>query len=382
MKSEKAIHNILITRFPYESAWGGEEWHTIEIAKFLRQQGNGVFFMGSCPTLLHEFQNNRFDVKKIWGGKMAVTPWELLKFCFVWVIILLNFWKHLRWAKRHWNVDRVYMLSLNEKVLMTPIALMMGIKATWVEHQQIRGWLEKSPLRIPYAILSQKVEIIAIGRANQDKLLAMGIPESHLHEIPNGIHGEEFAGKARAFPREEIRIGCIARLIPKKGVHDMLEALKHIDHTLIAKRISVVINGRGPETEKLRSETKHLNHIKVEFHEYLPRDTYVEMVRNLDILIVPSADSAETFNIVTAEAMMSGIPVIITRACGIADYLHDHQDAIVIPPADPKAIQHAITELVIDKNVYENISKNAIVKAKQAFSFEDMARKYLEIITR
>ena len=79
MKTLEKPSAIVMTRFPYESSWGGEESHTLNLARFFREKGHEVVFMGSCPILLKRFDEEGFKTSKVWGGKMIVTPWQLLK---------------------------------------------------------------------------------------------------------------------------------------------------------------------------------------------------------------------------------------------------------------------------------------------------------------
>jgi len=57
-----------MTRFPYESSWGGEESHTLSLARYFREEGHEVIFMGSCPVLLKKFAEEGFEVHPCWGG--------------------------------------------------------------------------------------------------------------------------------------------------------------------------------------------------------------------------------------------------------------------------------------------------------------------------
>ena len=91
-----AKSRILVTRFPYESRFGGEEVHTLNLMEGLRTKGFSVKFMGSCPVLLEEFARRDFEVKRVWFGKPPVTALWLGLFTlmspvlFIWAGILMR----------------------------------------------------------------------------------------------------------------------------------------------------------------------------------------------------------------------------------------------------------------------------------------------------
>src|SRR3990167_6922219 len=60
---------VLVTRFPYESRFGGEEVHTLRLMEELDKRGIEAFFLGSCPILLREFKERGFWVKRAWLAK-------------------------------------------------------------------------------------------------------------------------------------------------------------------------------------------------------------------------------------------------------------------------------------------------------------------------
>src|SRR5690606_16841233 len=148
---------VIITRFPYESSWGGEESHTLSIAKHLRAKGFEVIFFGSCPILLQKFSELSFPVRKVWGGKMVVTPFELLKSFFLFPLIKWNLIQNFKKLYASYDIKALYCLSLNEKILLTPEAIKQNIPVTWVEHQEIRNWLLKNPWKKMYQKLSSLV---------------------------------------------------------------------------------------------------------------------------------------------------------------------------------------------------------------------------------
>jgi glycosyltransferase involved in cell wall biosynthesis len=54
---------------------------------------------------------------------------------------------------------------------------------------------------------------------------------------------------------------------------------------------------------------------------------------------------ADPFGISAVEAVVAGVPVVVTTAAGCSDLLRDY-GARVIPPGDPAALRDALVELL------------------------------------
>jgi len=70
----------------------------------------------------------------------------------------------------------------------------------------------------------------------------------------------------------------------------------------------------------------------VEVDEYL-----FTLAAATEALILPEA--------LTLEAMATGLPVVTTETCGMADIVHDGDNGLAVPPADAPAIAESVVRL-------------------------------------
>lgn len=80
--------------------------------------------------------------------------------------------------------------------------------------------------------------------------------------------------------------------------------------------------------------------------------------------VVVSASWYESFPLPPIEAMACGAPVVTTRY-GTEDYAFHEQNALVVPPKDPKALAEAILRLLNDEDLREHFRKEGPRTAKQ-----------------
>lgn len=177
----------------------------------------------------------------------------------------------------------------------------------------------------------------------------------------------------------EIRLLRICWLIPSKGVEYLLEAV-----TLLLKRglpVRLDIVGQEREAGYQASLEKYAQDLgiqdKVHFSGWLPFDRVGEAYLRNDIQILSSLGEGTPRCIV--EGFARGLPLVCSNVGGCADTLVHEQDALMVPPADPKAIADAVEKLIREGELRRKLIQNGLEKARQA-TFENLGMQFLNEI--
>lgn len=355
--------HILFTRFPLESAFGGAEIQTIALAKGLRDKGHTVSFLGSCPTLLREFNKEGFDVCELDIGPPPVTKWRAIS--FLWRGRKVKR-KLVSEVMKRSGSEVIMMLSLTEKLLLTDWAVKKGMKVFWIEHDRIGRWLSMNPWLPKLKKLSRSVTTITVSDLSKDLYVKLGWRPENIIAVPNGIDVEKFH-REKDIVGSPFRLGCIARLSHEKGVDLLLEAIKGLPD------IALIIVGRGPQEKALQALISKLNlGDRVNITPDIPRE---DLYKDMDALVLPSRDH-DPFGLVVAEAMSAGVPTILTNVCGIASHLHSGEALIV--KATAKDLKKAIEE-VQDEQVWKALANMGPAVARERFSVAKMVEAYEEL---
>lgn len=368
---------IVMTRFPYESSWGGEESHTLVLARHFRSLGYEVIFFGNCKVLLERFIKEGFSVRKVGGGKMIVTKIELIKSLFLSPFLFWNIRRHFRDLLKEYNVKAVYCLSLNEKLFLTGTAVQKNIPVTWVEHQEIRNWLIKNPWRWLYKKNSLQVKVVPISLKNKDVLInRVGVLAENIVEIVNGINLEKISKLARLTQKN--LIVAANRFIPKKGIMDLLVAAKLLFDQ--GHNLELMIIGEGEEEDEIRKYiAENLADKKITVSGFLKFENWYEVLSKTDVYVSCARDSNETFSLSTAEALAAGCKVVVTTCSGIADYLEGRTEAFLAHPKDPVDLSHRIEEALDAPDTMRDVARQA---AREKFDQSEMLKKYEKLILR
>lgn len=146
--------------------------------------------------------------------------------------------------------------------------------------------------------------------------------------------------------RDPFRVLFVGSLVPRKGLHDLLDGLSRVSSDW---RLSVV----GAETDRdyarqvgrqaLRLEIAE----SVEFEGRLSDEELADRYSESHLLAVPS--TYEGYGIVYLEGMGFGLPPLATTAGGANELVTHGEDGWLVPPGDPTAIAKAVETLANDR---------------------------------
>lgn len=374
MAYTRANMRILFTRFPLESARGGAEVQTLSLMKGLAARGHAVAFVGSCPVLLEEAARANLIHGELHIGPPPVTKWGVLS--FLWRKQKMQ--KQLEMALEEFGgLDAIVMLSLSEKLLLTEAAVARGTKVFWMEHDRVGRWLTKNPWLPRLRTLSEKATTICVSELSRKIFLDLGWKPQRVVAIPNGIDLAQFEPRMGTKTDTGLKLGCVARLSPEKGVDVLVQAVSGLPE------VKLTIVGKGPDEGYLRKLVEQIHASEMTDTPRIRIVPHVEdlgaFYRSIDALVLPSRDN-DPFGLVAAEAMACGTPVIVTDQCGIAGYLKDGEDALVVQSDLDRALKDAVTRLM-SSSLRARISANGILTAKRLFSLDGMVGEYERLLT-
>jgi len=341
----------------------------------LAARGHGIAFLGSCPVLLRLCEESGILSGELQLGTPPVSKWNAMS--FLWRKKSMQ--KRLCSAIREFGaLDAIVMLSLTEKLLLTPFALERGIQVFWLEHDGVGRWLTRNPWLPTLRKLSRSVTTIVVSDLSKKLYVDLGWPTERVKSIPNGVDANRFSQCviASSIPNTPIphsfHIGTIARLTEDKGVDILIDAVTDLPGS------NLTIVGQGREEgylRKLLDERRLTDRIRI-----VPTvEDLGSFYRSLDVFVLPSR-SHDPFGLVAAEAMMLGIPTIVTDQCGIASHIKAGTDALVVEAESSPALKNALEEMLLPER-RTALAANGKRATKERFSLERMMEAYQALLT-
>ena len=203
------------------------------------------------------------------------------------------------------------------------------------------------------------------------------VPPERIRMIPHGVDAARFEQpvapaelqRMRAqlqLPPDEPVVGTMARLVPSKGVDQLLEAFGHVRAKIPQARFVIV--GDGAERTRLEQHAARLKlSASVRFAGTMP-DTRA-ILSLMDVFVFMPA-MEEGFGLSLLEAMASGRPIVAVRRGGGASWVLDRaQEEMLVVEPDPARIGEAVAGLLRDTGEAARLSSKARQAAKSTYDF-------------
>ncbi|WP_426151524.1 glycosyltransferase family 4 protein [Pseudomonas sp. DC3000-4b1] len=219
-----------------------------------------------------------------------------------------------------------------------------------------------------------RTEILMISQVQQPLFVKhYGTPAQRFHLLPPGISQDRRApanaAQVRAAFREEFGLGEDDLLLVQigsgfktKGVDRSLKALAALPADLRQRTRLFVIGQDDPKVFQLQSTALGLND-QVSFMK--GRSDIPRFLLGADALIHPAYN--ENTGTVLLEAVVAGLPVLVTEVCGYAHYIDEAQAGIVIPePFDQADLNRQLQRMLEDKPARAQWGRNGLAFADSA----------------
>ncbi|MDD2890369.1 MAG: glycosyltransferase family 4 protein [bacterium] len=164
--------------------------------------------------------------------------------------------------------------------------------------------------------------------------------------------------KSFGIKEDERILGILARIIPHKGIHIGIGAMKYLNTTPL--KIKLLIAGETPpeEEEYKKRLLEMIKKEKIERVEFLPYQEDVSNVFNvLDILLVPSTTLFEGCPMAILEAYSAEIPIIGTNLGGIPELIEEGKTGFICKPNDSQDLAEKTLQIINNYPLYSDMKK-------------------------
>ncbi len=216
----------------------------------------------------------------------------------------------------------------------------------------------------------KEAEYVVANSQGLKELALKTDPDRQILVIRNGIDISEFT-MANTDDHKTTRIICVSRLIERKGIRYLIEAMK----LLKDRDFFLTLVGEGIQEEELRELAEKLcvDHM-ICFKGYVEHDNIATLYMESDIFVLPSLN--EGMSNAVLEAMACGLPVIVTDTGGTSELID--KNGRVIPKKDPQAIATALEKFIDEPETGKLMGKRSREIVAQ-MSWESVAKEYIHL---
>lgn len=339
-----------------------------------------------------------FEKKRYWHLKRDSVWFRLIKRVLIVLGIVDTF-------KKKFNLDTKkidFLLGLKICVLLKKPKLIV-IHATNLEwcyvirklfpNQLLAGYYHNSEIQhcdkniLTNAALELDAHIF-VSNASRE-YFQVALPDLDIthkcYVVHNGTPIDDYYHKSKN--NEKTKILFVGRLIPRKGVYELLNAISLLN----IKDVKLLILGSDDfyglgETDYIKSlkdfvASNGLSKL-VFFAGYVPNQQMPKFYKDADILVFPSIES-EGLPLTILEAQAHGIPVIASNVGGISEVItHGKNGFLLTTPGNVSEIHHYLDLLVEDRGLRCKMGRLGYEIVSREFSVESMASQFLKVSER
>lgn len=217
--------------------------------------------------------------------------------------------------------------------------------------------------------------------------------------IQNGVNLNQFKTypdkkiewkKKYGLLEERVTLLFAGRIIPRKGLHLLLEALDQLDAEN-SIRVQLVISGgadffRNDPTPYVSEVRDKILQLRSKMHlvelGYTPHKEVHELFAVADIFLFTSIEP-EGSPLSLIEASASGLPIITSGMGGISEIVdHGITGFILDSPLRANQLKDSVSRLVNDAQLRMELRENAIRLSQKKFSSQRMANEFIDAINQ
>ncbi|NUO62313.1 MAG: glycosyltransferase [Gemmatimonadaceae bacterium] len=276
----------------------------------------------------------------------------------------------------HWPLPLAALGWAASRAARAPtVTLFYGVELRWVASgmRALRGFLRWAIRR------SDAVVAISSYTAREVEALQPGPVEV----IPYTF---ELSAPGVRRPRNDgaFEILFVGRLVERKGVVNLVDALAALPDSLNARLVVIV---DGPETERIRSRAAERGVAgRVELRGRQPDEALREAYASTDVFVLPaivdSRGDTEGLGVVLLEAMNFGVPVIGSASGGIVDIVLDEETGLLVPPGDVAALAAALERLARDPSFARRLGESGQRFVAEKFSWAAIVERWMAVYSR
>jgi glycosyltransferase involved in cell wall biosynthesis len=243
-------------------------------------------------------------------------------------------------------------------------------------HQEEADTSPASRIRLEGQICREADAIIATCTDEVKELVEYGAPPGQVFVVPCGVDTTTFRpdGPVHGGPEGRHRIITFGRLVPRKGIDTIIEALPQIPDT------ELVVAG-GPPRASLHDDAEACRLIRlaqekgvanrVLFVGQVAHDDLPPLIRSADVAV--SVPWYEPFGIAPVEAMACGVPVIVSAVGGHLDTVIDAVTGLHVPAHSPEVLAGRLRMLLADPELRRTLGGAAAERVRDHYTWSRVA---------
>jgi glycosyltransferase involved in cell wall biosynthesis len=226
--------------------------------------------------------------------------------------------------------------------------------------------------------------IVTISNYSLEKMQKYyDVDKAKVRIVPNGVDAEKFkpagdkAAAKRQFALDDKPVVLfVGSLIPRKGLHFLVEAAKKIVRQKADTKFVIV--GDGPLKNQLLSKLGKANLSgNFTFLSGLSEDALAAVYNCADVFVLPSIQEGQ--GIVLLEAQAAANPVVAFDVGGVNEAVRGGETGLLVNRGDSGELADAVLKLLSDESLREKMGASGRRFVVDNFTWDICAERMLQV---
>ena len=261
----------------------------------------------------------------------------------------------------------------NKPLLITEQGLYLVERRDELSRQDVSEWYRSQLIKfsesLVYTSYSYADAIVPPCLSHTKIEIEMGVNPEKIKVINNGIELYRFTPSYHNGGKPVI--GCFARVVPIKGIINLIQAAK-----IVCEKSSAdfVVLGEIQDQEYFRQCQDLVKKLGLGNHfRFMGHSNAMEWYHKVDIFTLSSISEGVPYALL--EAMSCGLPSVCTAVGGIPEIIEDGV-GYVVPPNQPEMLAEKLSLLVDNKELRTKMGQRAIEVANAKYDIDEMAGEF------
>lgn len=239
--------------------------------------------------------------------------------------------------------------------------------------------------RMKRAVAAACSGMTVVSTAMRDECARIGLQPPSLEVLPMGVDLQQRFVPDANESRAHDELLFVGRLVPKKGLVHLLDALPSV---LVERpQVRLIIAGFGPELANLQAQALRLGIADhVEFRGATPQTELPALYRHAALFVAPfirdDSGDQEGLPVALMEAIGCGCPVVVGDVAGVHDLLGAAAAEVVVQPDNHAALANAILAALRDPEAALARARQLRAVAATRVDWEYIAAGYAALLER
>ena len=235
------------------------------------------------------------------------------------------------------------------------------------------------------SVIKRSRALTVVSQVMKKIVVEMGVSTDKVHVIPMGVDLAQRFTPDSTVRRRGDELLFVGRLVEKKGLRVLLEAMP----TVLSEHPATILTvaGTGPLERALRKMARQLNiSHKVNFLGMVAQSELPALYRRATIAVFPfvvaKSGDQEGFGLVQVEAMGCECPVIASDLPAIHDIIEDGKNGKLVPSGNSQALSRTIDKLLFDHELRKKLAREGRKSVLRQFDWKMIIEGYSRLYCR